>query len=148
MAYGQVNLTEGTGPKASATDVVDGKHVQIVKAHIGGENQSLPITADTPMPVVALGELLEAMEALRFAVQALTTSIGAALPSAQGWPIMEARQPTAANFQATVSGTVTANVGTGTLTNQAQMGGFATNDYMVALMHMQADGLRANISVT
>ena len=35
-----------------------------------------------------------------------------------------------------------------TLTNQSQMGGLATNDYMVALMHLQADGLRANISVT
>jgi hypothetical protein len=67
---------------------------------------------------------------------------------------MEARQATAANLNATVSGTVTSNIGSGTLaalttlTNQTQMGGWASNDQIPALMHMQADGLRANISVT
>jgi hypothetical protein len=35
-----------------------------------------------------------------------------------------------------------------TLTNQAQIGGIAANDYMPALLHLQADNLRRNISVT
>jgi hypothetical protein len=34
------------------------------------------------------------------------------------------------------------------VTNQSLMGSYATNDYMPALMHMQADNLRRNISVT
>jgi hypothetical protein len=35
-----------------------------------------------------------------------------------------------------------------TLTNQTQIGGFNANDQIPALMHMQADSLRRNISVT
>jgi hypothetical protein len=35
-----------------------------------------------------------------------------------------------------------------TLTNQTQIGGFAANDQIPALMHMQADNLRRNILVT
>jgi len=52
----------------------------------------------------------------------------------------------------TASGTVTANQGgtwnITTLTNQSQIGGFAANDEIPALMHLQVDGLRRNISVT
>jgi hypothetical protein len=73
---------------------------------------------------------------------------------------MEVRQATGSNLNVTVSGTatvggtVTANIGTGTLTalttltNQTQIGGFNANDQIPALMHMQADNLRRNITVT
>jgi hypothetical protein len=112
------------------------------------------VSPDNPVPVSAYGELMEAIESMRFAIGALTKTIGYALPNALGQPIMEVRQATAGNLAATVSGTVTANIGTGTLsalstlTNQAQIGGFAANDQIPALMHMQADSLRRNISVT
>ncbi len=108
------------------------------------------VSSDTPMPVVAYGELVEAIEAMRMAVQSLVNTIGMALPNAQGFPIMEVRQATAANMNVTasVSGTVTSNIGTGSLANQTQMGGFAANDQIPALMHLQADSLRRNITVT
>ena len=88
---------------------------------------------------------------MRFSVGSLTKTIGYALPNALGQPIMEVRQATAGNLNVTASGTVTANIGSGTLTtltNQTQIGGFAANDKIPALMHLQADNLRRNISVT
>ncbi|MCA6254579.1 MAG: hypothetical protein IM665_05905, partial [Phenylobacterium sp.] len=105
-----------------------------------------------PLPVAAYGELIEAVEAMRMAINSLTKTIGYALPNLQGQPIFEARQATAANLNVTASGTVTANQGgtwnITTLTNQSQIGGFAANDEIPALMHLQVDGLRRNISVT
>jgi hypothetical protein len=93
--------------------------------------------------------LVESIEALRMAVHSLTRSIGQSLPSAQGWPIMEARQPTAANLAVTASIAGSQTLATvSTLTNQTQIGGFAANDYVPALLHMQSDNLRRNISVT
>jgi hypothetical protein len=88
------------------------------------------------------------MEALRMATNSLTKSIGFALPNLQGQPIFEARQATAANLNATVSGSLSTITTVSTVTNQAQMGGFASNDQIPALMHLQADSLRRNISVT
>jgi hypothetical protein len=123
----------------------------------------------TAIPIEAQGELVSAIEALRFAVASLTKSIGFALPNALGQPIFEARQATAGNLQVTAtqagtwtvnanqSGTWTVNanqsgtwnIGTlTTMTNQAQIGGFAANDQIPALMHLQADNLRRNITVT
>jgi hypothetical protein len=153
----------GTGAEI-ASDDIGGKQFQRVKLVHGADGVNAgDVATANPLPTQELGESVGALEALRMAITALTRTIGMALPSAQGWPIMEARQPTAANLQATVSGTVTSNIGTGTLaavttvttvtgvttlTNQTQMGGFAANDYIPALMHLQADNLRRNISVT
>ena len=146
-----LGYTPGAGATV-ATDEIGGRHFQLVKMVHGADGVAHLTANGNPMPVdVTGGELLDAIEALRFAVAALTKSIGYALPNLQGFPIMEVRQGTAANLNVTASGTVTANIGTGTLaamTNQAQMGGFAANDQIPALMHLQADNLRRNITVT
>lgn len=151
-----LGYTPGSGSKAATREATysgETAHVQIVGvATVVGPDDGKTVTdvsATNPMPVQETGgELLDAIEALRFAVASLTKSIGFALPNVQGFPIMEARQATAANLNVTAtvgSGTVTT---VSTLTNQSQMGGFATQDYIPALMHMQADNLRRNISVT
>jgi len=122
------------------------------------------VTEGTPLPVAVYGELIEAIESMRMAVNALTKTIGYALPNGQGQPIMEARQPTAASLNATVSQPTAANLNVtasiaaaqtlttvttvGTLTNQSQIGCFAANDQIPALMHLQADNLRRNIGVS
>lgn len=112
------------------------------------------VSDSNPLPIAAYGELVEAIESMRFAINQLTKSIGFALPNASGQPVMEVRQATAANLNATVAGTVTANIGTGTLTalttltNQSQVGGFNANDQLPALMNANAGSLRRNISVT
>lgn len=152
MTASTLGYTPGSGASI-ATDVDAGAHHQkAVMEFLSQAGVPTPVTPQAQMPVDAsYGEMIEAIEALRFAVASLTKTIGFALPNLSGFPIMEVRQVTAANLNVTASGTVTANIGTGTLaamTNQAQMGGFAANDQIPALMHMQADNLRRNITVT
>lgn len=155
-----VTLPAASGKAASREVTYSGETAQaqavglVTFAGADDAKTAADVSPANPLPVEAYGELLEAIEALRFAVASLTRTVGMALPNVSGQPIMEVRQATAANLNATVSGTVTSNIGTGTLaalttmTNQTQMGGFAANDQIPALMHLQADGLRANISVT
>jgi hypothetical protein len=103
----------------------------------------------TAISIEAQGELIEAIEALRFAVASLTKTIGFALPNALGQPIFEARQATAANLQMTATQGGTWNIGTVTaLTNQAQIGGFAVNDVLPSFLAMGASNIRRNITVT
>jgi hypothetical protein len=84
------------------------------------------------------------------ATNSLAKSIGYALPNLQGQPITEARQATAANLQVTIGAIAGGQTLTNltTLTNQSQLGGFAANDQVPALMHLQADNLRRNISTS
>jgi hypothetical protein len=145
-----VGYTPGAGAIVAADDIAGVLH-QRVKIGVGADGAAVDVSSANPMPVNAsYGELVEAMEALRMATNSLTKSIGFALPNLQGQPIMEARQTTAANLQVTVgaiSGGQTLTT-VSTLTNQTQIGGFAANDQIPALMHLQADSLRRNISVT
>ena len=155
-----IGYTPGSGPKVAARDVTYSGEPALVQAvalaTVAGADDAktaTDISADNPMPVAVYGELTDAIEALRFSVASLTRTIGMALPNAAGFPIMEARQATAANLQMTVGsiagGQTIATVTTvGAVTNQSQMGGFAANDQIPSLMHMQADNLRRNIAVT
>jgi hypothetical protein len=147
MAYGSINLTEGSGPKASATDTIGGQEFQRLKVVHGAEGQAIPVVEETPLPVAAYGELIEAIEAMRMAVNTLTRTIGLlTVDPATGRLRAEVVQATAASLLATIS--LSANQTLATLSNQTQMGGFAAQDQIPALMHLQADNLRRNISVT
>ncbi|MCA3009541.1 MAG: hypothetical protein INH34_14295 [Phycisphaerales bacterium] len=142
----------GTGETIAADDI-GGVLYQRVKLIHGADGIAHETANANPLPVeVTQGELLEQLSALRYALQALTRSIGQALPNASGQPIMEARQATAANLAVTASiaGSQTlATVTTvSTLTNQTQIGGLNVNEYVPALYHLQADNLRRNIAVT
>ena len=144
-----VGYTPGSGATVAA-DEIGGVLHQRVKVGIGADGTAVDVSDANPMPMAAYGELIEAIEAMRFAINTLTKTIGFALPNVQGQPIMEARQATAANLIMTVGsiagGQTLATVST--LTNQTQIGGFAANDKIPALMHLQADSLRRNISVS
>ena len=148
-----VGYTPGTGAKVAARDVSYSGEAALAQAvglvtFTGPDDakSATDVSTSNPFPVAAYGELIEAIEALRMAVGSLTRSIGMALPNAQGFPIMEVRQATAANMAVTAN--IAGNQTIATLTNQAQIGGFAANDQIPALMHLQADSLRRNISVT
>ena len=95
------------------------------------------------MPVAVYGELVEAIEAMRYAVQALTRSIGQMMP--------DTANRLRVNVEAGTLPTVT-TVGTvttlGTMTNQTQIGGLAATEQIPALMRLGADSLRRNISVS
>ena len=147
-----VGYTPGSGASIAADDIGGVLH-QRVKISVGADGTAADVSASTPMPVDASsGELIEAIEALRMAVASLTKSIGYALPNLTGFPIMEVRQATAGNLNVTASIAGSQTLATlttlSTLTNQSQIGGYAANDQIPALMHLQSDNLRRNISVT
>jgi hypothetical protein len=137
----------GTGTDVFATDDIGGVNYPRTKVGFGVDGSYVDASATNPLPVQAYGELIEAIEAMRFAIASLTKTIGYALPNAQGFPIMEMRQATASNLQVTV-GSIAGGQTIATLTNQSQIGGFSANDQIPAFMHLQADSLRRNISVT
>lgn len=143
-----VGYTPGTGATIAA-DEIGGVLHQRVKVSIGDDGSATDVSETNPMPVEAQGELVEAIEALRMAVVSLTRSIGIPLPNAQGQQIVEVRQTSSSLLSVGVaSGGLTSVNSVGSLTNQSQMGGYSANDYIPALMHMQADNLRRNITVS
>lgn len=146
-----IGYTPGSGAVIAADDIGGVLHQRVKVTH-GGDGTATDASETSPLPIAAYGELIEAIEALRMAVASLTRSIGMALPNANGFPIMEARQGTAANLNVTASLAASQTLGTvttlTTLTNQQQAGGFAMQDQIPATMHMQCDGLRSNITVT
>lgn len=143
-----IGYTPGSGATVAA-DNIGGVLHQRVKISVGADGAADDASAENPLPVTAVAELMEAIEALRFAVARLTKTIGFALPNALGQPIFEARQATAANLQMTATQSGTWNIGTVTaLTNQAQIGGFAANDVLPAFFAIRTQNLRRNITVT
>jgi hypothetical protein len=141
-----IGYTPGAGATVAA-DEIGGVLFQRVKLNTGADGTAADVSPANPLPTNPTGELVEALQALRMATNSLAKSIGYALPNLQGQPITEARQATAANLQVTVGaiagGQTLATLTT--LTNQSQLGGFATNDQIPALMHLSADNLRRNI---
>jgi hypothetical protein len=151
-----VGYTPGTGAKVAARDVTYSGEAALAQAvglatFSGADDAktATDVSDVNPLPIAVYGEMMEAIEALRFAIGSLNRTIGMALPGAAGFPIMEARQATAANLLVTASIAATQTLATvTTLTNQAQIGGFAANDQIPTFMHLQADNLRRNIAVT
>jgi hypothetical protein len=152
-----VGYTPGEGAKVATRDVsysgeaANAQAVGLVTFSGPDDGKTATdVSPANPLPTNPTGELVEALQALRMATNSLTKSIGFALPNLQGQPIVEARQATAANLVMTVGsiagGQTLATLTT--LTNQAQIGGFAANDQIPALMHLQADNLRRNISTS
>jgi len=143
-----IGYTPGSGATVAADNIGGALH-QRVKISVGSDGVAADASEGNPLPVTAVAELMEAIEALRFAVASLTKTIGFALPNALGQPIFEARQTTAANLQMTATQAGTWNIGAlTTLTNQAQIGGFAANDVLPSFLAMGASNIRRNITVT
>jgi hypothetical protein len=148
-----VGYTPGVGALVASRNVTysgDSAKMQVVglATLTGADDAKVPtdINSDNPLPIQAVGELIEAIEAMRMAVNKLTRTIGFALPNAQGFPIMEARQGTAGNLLMTA--TLAGGQTLATLTNQTQIGGFAANDQVPSLMAIRASSFRRNITVT
>lgn len=95
------------------------------------------------VPVDVAGELLEAIEALRMGLQALTRTVGLLMPDTAGRMRVNVETGTTA-----VTGTLTGVTTVATVTNQAQVGALAANDQVPALLRVAAAGLRNNIQVS
>jgi hypothetical protein len=97
------------------------------------------------VPVDVSGELVEAIEALRMAVQALTRSgLGQAMPDTAQRLRVVVDAMTAGLTLAAVTTVTTLS----TLTNQTQVGGISATEQIPSLMRLGADSMRRNISVT
>jgi hypothetical protein len=135
-----VGYTPGTG-ETVAVDRIDGLLHQRVKIGIGDDGVAVDVSESNPMPINAVGELIEAVEAMRLAIQSLTRSMGQAMPD------------TAGRLRVNVeTGALTASLAAAqtlaTLTNQTQVGGNPAFEQIPALMRLGADSLRRNVSVT
>ena len=89
------------------------------------------------------------LQALRLAVAALTRTIGLMTPDVAG-RMRVTLESAPAVMAASQSGTWNLSTITtcSTLTNQSQVGGYGANDQIPALMHLSADSLRRNITVS
>ena len=127
-----------------ATDDVGGVQFQKAKINLGGDGvDDGTVGVGNPLPVIGLGELVEALEAQRMTLEALVKTIGMSMPDVAG----RLRVAIDAISGSLTLATIT-TVGTvGAVTNQAQVGGFAANQQMPALAFMAADSLRRNIQV-
>jgi len=139
-----VGYTEGSG-KMIATDDIGGVQYQRVKPVWGVDGVAQDVNETTPLPVTATQELMQAIEAMRMAIQALTRNVGMATVN----PLTGRMLVDGAGVTQPVSGTISANQsGTWNITNLATIGGVAANSQVQSFERMTADNLRRNINVT
>jgi hypothetical protein len=139
-----VGYTPGSG-EIIATDDIGGVQYQRVKPVWGTDGVAQDVNNTTPLPVTGAQELMEAIEAMRMAIQALTRTIGMATVN----PLTGRMLVDGAGVTQPVSGTIAANQsGTWNITNLATIGGVAANSQVQSFERMTADNLRRNITVT
>jgi hypothetical protein len=135
-----VAITAGSGTTIASDDIGGVQH-QRVKIGIGDDGTAVDVSATNPMPINAVGELTEAVEAMRMAIHSLTRSMGQAMPDTVGRLRVNVE-----------TGALTASLAAAqtlaTLTNQTQVGGNPAFEQIPALMRLGADSLRRNVSVT
>jgi len=151
-------LNTGTGGDVIAADELvtlnggasSGVKVQRVKPGFGADGDLTDVSSANPLPVAAYGELIEAIEAMRMAVQSLTRSVGQMQPDTAARMRVAIDAITAGLTLATITtvGTVTTVTTVATLTNQTLMGGFSATEQIPSLMRLGADSMRRNISVS
>jgi hypothetical protein len=107
---------------------------------------TLPVIATeaNPLPVSAQDEVLEALGAMRIAIDVLASQSSRFMPDTSG----RNRVAIESGGVTISSGTVTTVTTTGTLTNQTNIGGIAANPQIPSLMMLTADNLRRNITVS
>jgi hypothetical protein len=139
-----VGYTPGSG-EIIATDDIAGVQYQRVKPVWGVDGVAQDVNNNTPLPVTGAQELMEAIEAMRMAIHALTRTIG----MAQVNPLTGRMLVDPSGVTSPVSGTISANQsGTWNITNLATIGGVAANSQVQSFERMTADNLRRNINVT
>ena len=148
-----IGYTPGAGATIAADDIGGVLH-QRVKVGIGGDGVATDISTSNPMPVTSpnalttqeTGEVVEALEALRMAIQSLNKTVGQVLPDATGR--MRVNIETGSNVAISTLPTLGTVTTVSTVSNQTQIGGIAAVEQVPALMCIAAQGLRRNITVT
>lgn len=114
---------------------------------VAAASQPVVVASDQVLPVTATGELIESIEAMRIAVQAMSRSIGQMQPDAQARMRVAIDSITAGLTLATIT-TITTVTTVSTLSNITSIGGNAATEQIPSLMRLGADSLRRNIGVT
>lgn len=134
-----LGYTEGTGRQIAALrDAGSADHQKALVEFAGADSEPVKVSAVAPMPIQAYGELVDAIEAMRMAIQSMTRTIGLMQPDTAARMRVALDSITAGLTLATVT----------TLANQTSIGGFAANDQVPALMRLSADSLRRNVLVS
>ena len=135
-----------------ATDDIGGVKFQRMKLVHGDDGVNAgDVSLTNPYPVtLTQGEVVEALEAMRMAVQSLNRAIGQSMPDVAGRLRVVVDSITGALTLANITtvATVTTVTTLSTLTNQTQVGGNPAFEQIPALMRLGADSLRRNVSVT
>lgn len=139
-----VGYTPGTGATIAA-DEIGGVLHQRIKIGVGGDGAATDVSTSNPMPMAAYGELIEAIEAMRMAIQSLNRTVGLA----QVNPLTGNLYVDNSRVTQPISGAVTANQGgTWNITNLATVGSQNANSFIPSVERATADNLRRNINVT
>lgn len=145
-----INQTSGSIIYSTADPALDYTSVSGTTITLGfdtstmSSNDTLQVIYDNK-DAIQTDELIQATEALRMAVQALTRSgIGQSLPDGSGRLRILLDAITASLTLATVTTVTTVS----TVSNQTNIGGFSATPQTPSLMNGGADSLRRNISVT
>jgi hypothetical protein len=138
-----VAYTPGSGATIAADDI-GGVLYQRVKVTHGVDGVAHETSDSNPYPIKAMGELIEAIEAMRMAIQSLNRTLGLA----QVNPLTGRMLVDGAGVTQPVSGSLTTVSTVSTVTNLAQVGGQSANSQIPSFERMTADNLRRNILVT
>ena len=136
-----------------AADEIGGALYQRIKPVHGVDGEANDTSTTNPLPVQMLGEALEALEACRMFLQALSRTVGQVLPDTAGRQrvLIDAISASLTLATVTTVGTVT-TVSTvtsvTTLANQTNIGGIAAVEQIPALMRIATGCTRQQISVT
>ena len=133
-----IGYTPGTGATVAA-DEIGGVLHQRVKIGVGADGTAVDVSEANPMPMAAYGELIEAIEALRFTVASLTRTLNASIPDASG------RQRVNVETAVLASGTLTT---CSTVTSLSQIGTIDARTVVNDLNKFAADSLRRNIATS
>ena len=150
-----LGYTPGSGVLIATEDVA-GVHHQRALLETSVAGVPVDVSTANPMPASLVGEAIEAIEAMRYAIQSLTRTVGQMQPDTAARMRVAIDAISAGLTLATITtvGTVTtvSTVSTvttvSTLTNQTQVGGNSAFEQIPALMRLGADALRRNITVS
>lgn len=139
-----VGYTPGSGAIVAADDI-GGVLFQRIKPVFGADGTATDVSEANPLPaIIPSGELIEALEAMRMAVQSLNKTIGSSYPDTSGRLRVALDSITAALTLAAVTTVTTVS----TVSNQTNMGGISGVPQVPSLMLLTGDNLRRNISVS
>ena len=138
-----IGYTPGTGATIAA-DEIAGVLYQRVKMIHGADGVAHETADNNPLPIKAIGELMEAIEAMRMAIQSLNRTIGLA----QVNPVTGSMFVDGSRVTQPVSGSLSTVSTVTTVSNMSQIGSQNANSVPLSLERNTADNLRNNITVT